>query len=209
MKVSNSALLLATFSLAMLTPALAQTSQDNQSSDVSEAQRMVPVRAVLTRTLDANSIHTGDQFRATLSDNAHLDGGVELHKGDVLLGKVVTDDMATAGNSRIAVRFTEVDRKNGQSLPIKATIVALYNPNQFLTDSVDQPEEFPNSWNNQTLSVDQLGVASGVDLHSRISSENSGVFVTTTKKNVKIPAGSELALAIAAQGNASATNTGL
>ena len=209
MKVSNSALLLATFSLAMLTPALAQTSQDNQSSDVSEAQRMVPVRAVLTRTLDANSIHTGDQFRATLSDNAHLDGGVELHKGDVLLGKVVTDDMATAGNSRLAVRFTEVDRKNGQSLPIKATIVALYNPNQFLTDSVDQPEEFPNSWNNQTLSVDQLGVASGVDLHSRISSENSGVFVTTTKKNVKIPAGSELALAIAAQGNASSTNTGL
>ena len=209
MKVSNSTLLLATFSLAMLTPALAQTSQDNQSSDVSEAQRMVPVRAVLTRTLDANSIHTGDQFRATLSDNAHLDGGVELHKGDVLLGKVVTDDMATAGNSRLAVRFTEVDRKNGQSLPIKATIVALYNPNQFLTDSVDQPEEFPNSWNNQTLSVDQLGVASGVDLHSRISSENSGVFVTTTKKNVKIPAGSELALAIAAQGNASATNTGL
>jgi hypothetical protein len=209
MKVSNSALLLATFSLAMLTPALAQTSQDNQSSDVSEAQCMVPVRAVLTRTLDANSIHTGDQFRATLSDNAHLDGGVELHKGDVLLGKVVTDDMATAGNSRLAVRFTEVDRKNGQSLPIKATIVALYNPNQFLTDSVDQPEEFPNSWNNQTLSVDQLGVASGVDLHSRISSENSGVFVTTTKKNVKIPAGSELALAIAAQGNASATNTGL
>jgi hypothetical protein len=209
MKVSNSALLLATFSLAMLTPALAQTSQDNQSSDVSEAQRMVPVRATLTRTLDANSIHTGDQFRATLSDNAHLDGGVELHKGDVLLGKVVTDDMATAGNSRLAVRFTEVDRKNGQSLPIKATIVALYNPNQFLTDSVDQPEEFPNSWNNQTLSVDQLGVASGVDLHSRISSENSGVFVTTTKKNVKIPAGSELALAIAAQGNASSTNTGL
>ena len=209
MKVSNSALLLATFSLAMLTPALAQTSQDNQSSDVSEAQHMVPVRATLTRTLDANSIHTGDQFRATLSDNAHLDGGVELHKGDVLLGKVVTDDMATAGNSRLAVRFTEVDRKNGQSLPIKATIVALYNPNQFLTDSVDQPEEFPNSWNNQTLSVDQLGVASGVDLHSRISSENSGVFVTTTKKNVKIPAGSELALAIAAQGNASSTNTGL
>ena len=209
MKVSNSALLLATFSLAMLTPALAQTSQDNQSSDVSESQHMVPVRATLTRTLDANSIHTGDQFRATLSDNAHLDGGVELHKGDVLLGKVVTDDMATAGNSRLAVRFTEVDRKNGQSLPIKATIVALYNPNQFLTDSVDQPEEFPNSWNNQTLSVDQLGVASGVDLHSRISSENSGVFVTTTKKNVKIPAGSELALAIAAQGNASSTNTGL
>ena len=125
MKVSNTALLLATFSLAMLAPALGQTSQDNQPSGQSEAQRMVPVRAVLTRTLDANSILTGDQFRATLSDNAHLDGGVELHKGDVLLGKVVTDDMATAGNSRLAVRFTEVDRKNGQSVPIKATIVAL------------------------------------------------------------------------------------
>jgi hypothetical protein len=169
---------------------------------------MVPVRASLTRTLDAQRINTGDQFRATLSQNVHLDNGVELHRGDVLLGKVVTDDMNTPGNSRLAIRFTEVDPRNGQSIPVKATIVGLYTPGQLMSDSDAGPEQYRNSWTNTTLSIDEIGVVNGVDLHSRISSLNSGVFVTTTKKNVKIPAGSEIALAIAAQSNTGATNSG-
>jgi hypothetical protein len=36
-----------------------------------------------------------------------------------------------------------------------------------------------------------------VDLHSRISSINSGVFVSTKKNDVRLAAGSEIALAIA------------
>src|ERR1700756_497303 len=206
MKVSNSALFLAVLSLAVVTPSFAQTSdqtaQDSQSSGLSVAEHMVPGRATLARTLDAHSIHNGDEFRATLSDNVRLDNGVELRRGDALVGKVVSDDTNTSGNSRLAVRFTEVDRKNGQNIPIKATIVALYNPNQFLTDSASEPEQVPNSWTDKTLSVDQLGVVNGVDLHSQIASENSGVFVTKTKKDVKIPAGSEIAFAISAQANA-------
>jgi hypothetical protein len=169
---------------------------------------MVPVRASLTSTLDAHRINTGDQFRATLSQNVHLDSGVELHRGDVLLGNVVTDEMNTAGNARLAVRFTEVDSKDGQKIPVKATIVAVYNPDRFMTDLNAEPQQYGNSWTDKTLNVDEIGVVNGVDLHSRISSLNSGVFVTTTKKNVKIPAGSEIALAIAAQPNASTTNSG-
>jgi hypothetical protein len=38
---------------------------------------------------------------------------------------------------------------------------------------------------------------SGVDLHSRIASKNSGVFVSPKDKNVKLASGSELALALA------------
>lgn len=212
MKVSTTGLFLATLSLAMITPAFGQTTQSAQNDPtdgLQEAQQMVPARASLTRTLDANSIHPGDKFRATFSQNVHLNGGTELHKGDVLLGEVVTDDMKTPGNSRIAVRFTEADLKNGQTIPVKATIVAIYTPSDLLTNNeYDEPDQFPNSWTDGTLSVDQIGVVGGVDLHSRISSQNSGVFVTTTKKNVKIPGGSELAIAIAAQGNTTSTNSG-
>jgi hypothetical protein len=39
-----------------------------------------------------------------------------------------------------------------------------------------------------------------VDLHSSIAGNNSDVYVSTMKDNVKLIAGSELALAIAAHG---------
>jgi hypothetical protein len=212
MKSSTAALSIAALSLAMLTPAFGQTpdqgSQDNQATGSREAQRMVPALAQLTRALDSNSIHTGDQFRATLSGNVHLNGGVELRHGDALLGQVAEDDTNTPGRSRLAVRFTQAVLKNGQTIPVKATIVALYTPDSLISEDSANPE-VPNSWNDGTLEVDQIGVVKDVDLHSRISSSNSGVFVSTKKDDVKIPAGSEIALAIAAQSNTGSTNSGL
>jgi hypothetical protein len=197
----------------MLTPAFGQTSTQgpptNQPTGLREAQHMVPALASLTHSLDSRNIHAGDQFRATLNDNVHLNNGVELRKGDALRGQVVTDDMNTPGQTRLAIRFTEADLKNGQTVPVKATIVSLYTPSDLINNNSDaEPDQIPNSWNDGTLRVDQVGVVSGVDLHSQIASRNSGVFVST-KKNVKIPAGSELALAIAAQPNAAAASSGL
>lgn len=208
MKQSTLALSIATLSLALLTPAFGQTpdqsSQGNQPAGLSEAQHMVPARASLTHALDANSIHTGDQFRATLSDNVHLNSGVVLHHGDALIGEVVNDDMNTTGKSRLAVRFTQVVPKNGQAIPIKATIVALYKPDDLMNE-YSEPGQVPNSWTDGTLRVDQLGVVKDVDLHSQVSSNSSGVFVSS-KNDVKIPAGSEIALAIAASNSASSNS---
>jgi hypothetical protein len=76
-------------------------------------------------------------------------------------------------------------------------------------NSYDESQQIPNSWNDGTLQVDQIGAVKDIDLHSRISSHNSGVFVSTKKHDVKIPAGSEIALAIAARPNAAAMNSGL
>ena len=42
---------------------------------------------------------------------------------------------------------------------------------------------------------------SGVDLHSKIASMNSGVLVSTKKDDVKLKEGTEFGLAIAAAGN--------
>lgn len=211
MKSPTAALSIAALSLAMLAPSFGQTpsqSADSQLAGSHEAQRMVPANASLTRALDANSIHTGDQFRATLTGNVHLSSGVELRKGDTLIGEVGTDDMNTTGNSHLAVRFTQAVQKNGQTVPIKATIVALYNPNDLASNAYSDSDAIPNSWNDGTLGVDQIGVVNGVDLHSKIASHNSGVFVATSKKDVKIPAGSEFALALAAQNSPGVTNSG-
>jgi hypothetical protein len=45
--------------------------------------------------------------------------------------------------------------------------------------------------------VDQINVTSHVDLHSDIASDDSGVFVSAGNHNLKLPAGSEIKLAIA------------
>ena len=206
MKSSSTALSIAALFLATLTPALghAQSSQDNHATGVGVAQQMVPARASITHGLDSNNVHAGDQFRATLSDNVHLDGGVDLRRGDALVGEIVTDDTNTPGKSHLAVRFTQAVLKNGQTIPIKATIVALYSPGQLRTDSYRSTPRSPQlSWSDKILSVDQFGVVNGVDLHSRVASQNSGVFVSE-KNNIKIPGGSEIALAIAPQGKGSA-----
>jgi hypothetical protein len=170
---------------------------------------MVRARASLAHTLDAATDQPGSQFHATLNDTVHLDSGVVLHSGDTLLGKVVTDDMNTTGKSRLAVRFTEATLKNGQTVPIKATIVGLYRPGELTNNADDLSEQIPNTWNDGTLDLDEVNVVKDVDLHSRIASSDSGVFVSTKKNDVKIPGGSEIALAIEAGGNAGPTNSGL
>ena len=206
---------IAALSFAMLLPACAQSgdqnnmsTQNSQNSGNSnqprghhEAMRMVPARAVLDRDLDADKIKDGYEFRAKLAQKVQLDNGPMLPEGTILVGKVEKDDMDVSGTSKLALRFTQAQLKDGQVVPIKATIVGAFRDNGSSPDGypVAPGDQIPNSWNDGTLQVDQISVMSGVDLHSKISSNNSGVFVSKTKHNMTIPAESELALAIAEQ----------
>jgi hypothetical protein len=166
-----------------------------------EAMRMVPARAALDRNLDANKVKSGDEFRAELVKKVQLDNGPLLPEGTVLVGRISTDDMNVGGTSKLALRFTHANLKDGQVVPIKATIVGIYGPETMSSEDypVARGDEVPNTWNDGTLAVDQIDALSGVDLHSKIASRNSGVFVSTKKDNFKLTAGSEFALAIAEQ----------
>ncbi len=161
-----------------------------------EAMRMVPATAVLLHQLDSNKTKPGYEFKARLEHSVHLDNGPELPAGTMLVGKVAADDMQQAGTSKLALRFTQAELKNGKSVPIKATIVQVSPPqapdNAFATS-------VPNSWNDGTLQVNEMGVMPGEDLHSKIASTNSGVLVSTTKDDLKLDYGSRLGLAIAVQ----------
>ena len=68
--------------------------------------------------------------------------------------------------------------------------------------------DVPNDWSAKTLQLDQENVVSGVDLHSKISSQNSGVFVSTKKDDVKLKAGSEIQFAIAPAASNNGQSTG-
>lgn len=191
---------IAALSLALFLPKNVQalkannsTASQNAASTMgqTEANRMVPAEAILAKTIDSRKAQAGQQFSATLSDKVQLKNGPELPRGTELIGTVATDDMHASGTSRLALRFTQAQLKDGKTIPIKATIVSLYNADG--GDSYD-----PNFWTPDVLRIDQERALSGVELHSRIADRNSGVFVST-KDEVRLPRGYGIALAIAAR----------
>lgn len=207
---------LAAVTLALFIPQLARAKTSDkpmatrntaqQITGESEARMMVPVQAALIRDVDARKVKLGDTVRAKLSETAHLKNGTELPSGTTIIGTVAADHLHMAGKSQLTLRFTQAKLKDGKIIPIKATIVGLFPPPsmQGYYDTVASPGvQIADIWNDHTLQVDEPGAVSGVDLHSAIASKNSGTLVSSKNKDIKLRAGSELALAIAAQRSAS------
>jgi hypothetical protein len=211
MKIYCKTLALTAVISALSMPVLAQSasgpgSQNMQatadSTGANEAAQMVAAIATLPRTLDADKDHLDSTIQAELDHKVTLSDGTVLPSHTVLNGKITRDDMQAAGESEFALRFDQAQLKDGRTLPIKATIVDIA-PASF--DPEDSSAS--NSWTNQTLTVQQLNVVSGVDLHSEIASNDSAVFVSTKKHDVKVPAGSELKLAIGPASASASTNS--
>ncbi len=172
---------------------------DPPSAPIQEATEMVPAQASLAQSLDARQIRAGHPLKATLNQSVHLKNGPELPRGTELTGTVVTDQKQANGAPELALRFTKAQLKDGQTVPIKATIVGLSAPE--FTHTGLTPDPPVNTWNSKILQVDQIGALPGVDLHSRIGSRNSGVLAATSKNDFRLQRSSRLALAIAARGN--------
>jgi hypothetical protein len=204
-------------SLALCMPALAQDGSVSGGQEPTtpplrgehEAMRMVPARAALKSDISADKVTPGATFEARLAHKIQLTNGPLLPAGTRLVGTVVTDEANSGGPSTLALRFDTAYLKDGMTVPIKATIVGLYGPEDFDNSgsAVAPGDQAPNTWNDGTLRIDSIGVIKGVDLHSAIANPNSGVFVSENNRNVKIAAGSELALAIAARTDTGDANT--
>ena len=200
MKIYGKTLALTAVISALSMPALAQSasglgSQSIQASansaGASEAAQMVSALATLPHTLDADKNHLDSTFEVELSHKVTLSNGTVLPSHTVLSGRVTRDDMQTTGKSEFALRFDQARLRDGKTVPIKATIVNVATP-----VSGADGNDASNDWTSQTLTVEQLNALSGVDLHSEVASNNSVVFVSTKKHDVKLPAGTELKLAI-------------
>jgi len=197
----------ATCALFCPKPAAAQTSNGTTDVDASMAAgaasqvaaQMVPANATLAQAIDAKKMQPGQPFQAKLSDTVHLKNGVELPRGTTLVGTVATDQMGN-GKSTLALRFTKADLKGGKEIPIQATIVGVAPPANGSGWDGSGAQAPPSPWNGSSLQVDEIGVMSGIDLHSKIAGEDSGVFVSSRKDNMKFLNQSQLSLAIAPRG---------
>jgi hypothetical protein len=199
-------------------PSWTQAGQDAQATDNnntapsatqdSAAAQMVPAQAILEKDLDSKTAQPGQQFQVTLSGTIQLKNGPELPRGTVLVGTIVTDNAHASGSPTLALRFTQANIKDGKSVPIVATIVGIAPPSTHEggINIADAPP--PDPWDGKTLQADVIGAEAGVDLHSRIAGDNSGVFVATKKSDVKLAASSQFALAVGAQSAVAGMNGG-
>jgi len=170
------------------------------SAAASEAAQMVPAIAELQHTLDAEKNHLDSTFEAELNSKITLSNGTVLPAHTVLIGRVTHDELQPTGSSKFAVRFDQARLKDGKTLPVKATVIAIRRPDSDGNTGL-------NDWTSQTLTVQQLDAVAGVDLHSEIAGNDSAVLVSTKKHDVKVPAGSQLQLAIGpATDSSSSTN---
>ncbi len=168
-----------------------------------EAAQMVPAVAVLMQTIDARKAHSGELFRARLTQTVELKSGAALPKGTELVGKIVKDAMKPDGTSTLALRFTAADMKQGTSVPIVATIVGVAPPEYGDESSSSDDSLMPSAWTQAELMVEQIGALPGFDLHSSIASPDSATFTSKKKSEVKLADRTQFSLAIAGRSKSS------
>ena len=178
-----------------------------QAPESQQTAKMVAAQASITSTIDSQKMPPGSQFRVRLDSKVRLQNGPELPAGTMLVGQVANDDTQSTAAAKLALRFTEADLKNGQTVPIKATIVDVYKMTAAADVNDYQTPPAPHDWNSAITTVDEAGIFSGVDFHSSIDSPNSGVFVSTRKDDIKLSSQLGLELAIAAR-NPQEANSG-
>jgi hypothetical protein len=160
-----------------------------------EGIRLAPAKVTLGSNLDARKLQPGQQFRAKLGQTIQLKNGPELPYGTVLIGTVGTDNAQMNGKPTLALRFTRAELKNGKVVPIKATILEVLP--QDTGYGVAFYDYSPPALNDQEREILQPNALAGIDLHSNLDSDFSGVFVSTRKDDVKLRAGTEIELSIA------------
>jgi hypothetical protein len=171
------------------------------------AQSMTPANARLTHTLDAKKDRIGSPVTAKLMGKVHLKNGTEFPKNTEIEGQVVQDELNLPGATKLAVRFDKAKLPSGQVVPIKAMLVGVSAPMSAPEGGTMSVDNMPNNWNPSIQQVDELSVMSGVDLHSRLTGENSGVFVAKSKHDVKIPTEDEIQMAVTPTGRAQSQGT--
>ena len=97
---------------------------EGTGSQATNSRRIIGVRARLEKSLDAKKLKEGDVVEASPEVKIHLADGVDLDKHSRLLGRIdKVQPSVGGGDSAIGITFDKVRMKDGQEIPVKATIL--------------------------------------------------------------------------------------
>ncbi|MBX6360400.1 MAG: hypothetical protein IRZ03_10035 [Acidobacterium ailaaui] len=107
----------------------AQQPAPQQSASPAKTIQMAPARAVLDHGLDAKKLRQGDAVTAKLQQDVKIPDAPELPKNTVLMGHVdQVQPSEHKSDSLLQITFDKAQLKNGQQLPIKATVMQVAPP---------------------------------------------------------------------------------
>lgn len=124
-----------------------QTAPNGQSQSTAQPQQrtlqMVEVQAELQKTLDAKKDKQGAPVTAKLQNDVDIPNAQRLPKNTVLEGHVDQTQVSPDkhGTSSLSVTFDKAKLKDGQELPIKATVVAISQPANNMVPAQGAPPE--------------------------------------------------------------------
>jgi hypothetical protein len=102
----------------------ASSNPGNAAANISDGTK---INAALATSLDAKRNKPGDQVEARVQDDVKQDGKVVLKKGTHLVGHVAQAQARANGQaqSQLGIVFDRAVLKNGQEIPLNASIQAL------------------------------------------------------------------------------------
>ena len=174
--------------------------------------QMVMARAELKDGINAKKAKQGEVIRARLTDKVKLSNDHELERDTILEGHV--DQVLPSenkGDSTVVVTFDKAMVKGGEELPIKATLLKIWEPQQGVAGGMSPQAAMPQgggpmqsgvsvsgtpetSHIPMSMDVPQAGMpqgaqpVKGVALHSDIHEKSSATF-TSSRRNVDVPGG--------------------
>lgn len=116
------------------TPGAAQNPAPAEQTAPAQPQtrtlQMVEVKAELQKSLDAKKAKEGEPVTAKLQDDANIPNAQTLPKNTILEGHIDQTQVSPdkKGTSSVTVTFDKAKLKSGEELPIKATVVAIAQP---------------------------------------------------------------------------------
>lgn len=180
------------------------------------ALQMVMAQAELKDSINAKKAKQGEAVRARIKDNVKLSNGDELAKDTILEGHV--DQVQASENksdSTVVVTFDKALVRGGEELPIKATLLAIWEPQEGVSGGMAPSASMPGGSGGpmassmsvsgtattanlpMSMNVPQAGMPQGrhpvpgVTLHSDIHEKSSATF-TASRKNVNVPDGTQM-----------------
>lgn len=127
-------MLTAGFCLAQTTaPQSAPNATAPQSAPAAKSQSssgggVIPVE--LEKSLDSKKLKQGDEVDAKTLMDLHTGNGVTIPKGTKVVGEVTQATARSKGDSdsSLGMTFSKIEMKNGQSIPLKASLQAIGPP---------------------------------------------------------------------------------
>ena len=185
---------------------------EGQDTSGQPTLQMVMARAELKDGINAKKVKQGEAIRARLTDKVKLSNDHELEKDTILEGHVdQVQPSENKGDSTVVVTFDKALVKGGEELPIKATLLKIWEPQEAVSSGMSPQAAMPQgggpmqsgvsvSGTQETahmpmsMDVPQAGMAQGgqpvrgVTLHSDLHEKSSATF-TSSRRNVDVPSG--------------------